>query len=74
MIRSVAAPSAPACRPPMARRRLMLWALTLAVGLVSLLPAVRTEARPGQPSDRDRRIALLVSTLMDRRHLSGDSR
>ncbi|MCA9238294.1 MAG: hypothetical protein KDA44_22635, partial [Planctomycetales bacterium] len=52
-------------------RRLSLWGLTIVMGLASLLPAARTLARPGQPRETDRRIALLVSTLMDRRHLSG---
>lgn len=52
-------------------RRLTLWAVTLIVGVGSLLPAAMLQARPGDPRETDRRIALLVSTLMDRRHLSG---
>ena len=55
--------------PSTCRRRIVLWLLLLCVAVLPLaMPAAF--ARPTEASRIDRRIAILVSHLMDRRHLS----
>ncbi|MCA9260966.1 MAG: hypothetical protein KDA61_17245, partial [Planctomycetales bacterium] len=51
-------------------RRLTLAVALTAVGLGALFAKPLAWARPADPSNTDKRIALLVSALMDRRHLS----